>query len=144
MTNTGNTSVANQVFATAKEIVEASHEGMGCTFAYAPAEETALPCLAVLPINGEPTSRQYLDGSRTESYRFAFVLRVKEETDQGRISACEKLSSIIDEMESSNMDFGADKQFWGCVRESNPFCETGETGYIDWRVTLVVSCKTAA
>lgn len=144
MANTSNANVANQVFATAKEIVEASYEGMGCIFAYAPTEEAALPCLAVLPINGEPISKQYLDGSRTESYRFAFVLRVKEETDQGRISACEKLSSIVGEMESSSMDFGAGRQFWGCMRESNPFCETNETGYIDWRVTLVVSCKTAA
>ena len=92
-----NPDVAATVYAVVQELMATSFEGVGCTYGSPPTDAATFPCVTVVPMDGDPVEKRYLDGSYVANHRFALLLRTKAENDQARLDA----RSMIDRLAAS-------------------------------------------
>ena len=139
-----NPDVAATVYAVVQELMATSFEGAGCTYGSPPTDAATFPCVTVVPMDGDPVEKRYLDGSYVANHRFALLLRTKAENDQARLDARSMIDRLAASLEGADIDLGAGRQAWNVARDALPCCIAEAEGHSDWQVTLVLTYKSAA
>ena len=106
-----------------------SFEGVGCTYGSPPTDAATFPCVTVVPMDGDPVEKRYLDGSYVANHRFALLLRTKAENDQARLDARSMIDRLAASLEGADIDLGAGRQAWNVAktRASLLHCRSGRT-----------------